>query len=770
MATKTPDGTSVHDLEQAVVEGLEAEAGHVEADLEEAAATALEPEAPELDSPVRPAIAIGLSSIGASVLVGAIFIGLSPRFYAGVASLLGIGLAIGASRIRRPLPANLLAAGGIFMVGLLMVAATGPGNLGDLRTEIAKAIASGKVLRPPADFTPGWAAIVGWIMAMVAFAATWIALVLKRVPLGVMAPVPLAVIAGISAPADEQLIDGLIVLVLFIAALGVMAGGQMSGAGEKLPLAYELRRSLKALPLIGAITAAIFFLGQTNLLFPHPLIDPSLEPQKPKPQPLGAVVDKDLFDVKSNTITGPWVLGHLDVYDGHDWLLPPFADNKLTNVPQSGVVDPSLKPGEKATFIIRGLDGAVLPGLPNVVGVIAQGPTLAYDSRNSNIRLVEGQVEPGFQYTVVSAALPTVQDLANLGNQLNLPDGVKQFTSIPAPPAGVKALIAQAPKTSKWDEYNFLRTWVLQNVTVAGTGLPVSITPERVGQMVSSSKQGSPFEIVAAQVMLARWIGLPSRIGYGYDGGIKHGDLLEVHPSNGIAFPEVYFPGYKWLPVMGTPTHVKVSEIQHSRFQINATALPSQDIAVPIFIPLLVPAQFLLYQELQPFALAVLIVLAVLAAIYFSYPVGVKALRRNRIWAAADRAGPRAQIAAAYAEWRDACTDYGYRHPTDTPLMFLGRFVPDQEHGQLAWLVTRALWGDLKGQVTPEMSADAKELGRSLRRRLGQAQPFTVRLVAFFSRLSLREPYDPGIGPEPSPVKPARPARRQRPRLLGVRA
>ena len=768
MATKTPDGRSVHDLEAAVTEGLEAQAGHVEEALD--AVVPVEPEElAELESPTRPAIAIALASIGASVMVGGIFIGVSPRIYAGIASLLGIGLAIGVQRIKRPIPANLVAAGGIFCIGLLLVAGTGIGGLTDLRTEIAKAIVSGKVLRPPADFTPGWAAILGWIMSMVTFAATWVALVLKRVPLGVIAPLPLAVIAGISVPSDAQLISGLVVLVLFVAALGVMAGGQITSAGEKVPIAYELRRSLKALPLVAVVTVVIFFLGQTGLLFPHPVIDPSLEPQKPKPQPLGAVVDKDLFDVKSNTITGPWVLGHLDVYDGHDWLLPPFADNKLTNVPSSGVVDTSQRPGEKATFTIRGLDGAVLPGLPNVVGVIAQGPTLAYDSRNSNIRLVEGQVEPGFSYTVVAAALPTVQGLASLGNGLNLPDDVKQFTVIPPAPSAVKALIAQAPKTSKWDEYNYLRTWILQNVTVAGTGLPVTITPDRVGQMISGNKQGSPFEIVAAQAMLARWIGLPSRLGYGYDGGTKRGNVLEVHPSNGIAFPEVYFPGFKWLPVLGTPTHVKVSEIQKTQFQINATALPSHDIAVPIFIPLVVPPQFLLYQALQPYVLGLLIVLLALAAIYFSYPALIKALRRHRIWAAADRAGARAQIAAAYAEWRDACTDFGYRHPTDTPLMFLARFVPDQEHGQLAWLVTRALWGDLKNEPTAEMAVDARELSRSLRRRLGQAQPFTVRLVAFFSRLSLRHPYDPGVGPEPAPLV-IRAARRTRPRLQGVRA
>src|SRR5207248_3284859 len=138
-------------------------------------------------------------------------------------------------------------------------------------------------------------------------------------------------------------------------------------------------------------------------------------------------------------------------------------------------------------------------------------------------------------------------------------------------------------------------------------------------------------------------------------------------------------------------------------------------------------------EQLQPFAIAIAVILVALATIYFGYVVVVKALRRYRIDVAAQRAGPKAMIAAAYADWRDKCTDFGYRHPTDTPLMFIERFVPDPEHGQLAWLVTRCLWGDLQNDCTPAIAADARELSRSLKRRLAQAQPFSVRLVAIFS-------------------------------------
>ena len=102
-------------------------------------------------------------------------------------------------------------------------------------------------------------------------------------------------------------------------------------------------------------------------------------------------------------------------------------------------------------------------------------------------------------------------------------------------------------------------------------------------------------------------------------------------------------------------------------------------------------------------------------------------------------------MALAYAEWRDMGTDYGYRHDTDTPFMYLDRFVEDPEHTEFAWLVTRCLWGDLQGSLTAEHATMAEELARALRRRLAQAHPAPVRAIGVVSRLSLRHPYAPEL-------------------------
>ena len=99
--------------------------------------------------------------------------------------------------------------------------------------------------------------------------------------------------------------------------------------------------------------------------------------------------------------------------------------------------------------------------------------------------------------------------------------------------------------------------------------------------MLAGSKEGTPFEIVAAQAMLARWVGVPSRIGYGFDGGEVVDSKLEVRPKNGASFLEVYFPGYGWLPVIGTPTKAKPTVgSDPATQQQDPNVLPSDDIQI----------------------------------------------------------------------------------------------------------------------------------------------------------------------------------------------
>jgi hypothetical protein len=737
--------SELESLEREALEHLAEEEGLVEADLE--AASAIVEDEEHERSQVRVALAMAFPTLAAAVMAGGVFIGFDARLYAAVAGLLGVALAVFAARLRSPVAANLAIIGGLFAIGLLMVVPAGLGEVAAVRKLAAQAAASGDVLRPPVELTAGWQAILGWLMGIVGFAAAWLAVVVRRPSFGLLLPLPVAAIAAISVPEADQVASGLVVLVLFGIGLGILSGAQPGDAlgddAGQLPAGYEVRRALRAIPLLAIVTAGLYGLAQTDFLFPDPAIDPAQEPQKPKTVPLSDVQDRVLFSVEAQ-ISGPWRVGSLDVYDGKDWRLPAFSESELADVPRSGIVNEDLAPGVRATFNIAGLGGTVLPGLPNTVGLVAEGPKLAYDARSGSIRVAQGQIQAGLRYTVAAAALPRVDDLRQV--TAPVPKALNRFADIGPPPPAVVDLLDQSPKTSKWDQFDFLRTYILSNVTATGTGVPKSVAAERVQDMIAGSKEGSPYEIVAAQAMLARWAGIPSRIGYGFDGGELIDGKLEVRPRNGASFPEVYFAGHGWLPVIGTPTKAKPTVGgDPSTQQQDPTVLPSDEIQVGLFVPVLIPPDSVLFERIRQGVLIAIPAALLLLAAYMSFPALRKAVARGRRRSAARAAGPRSRIALAYAEWRDLATDYGYRYDTDTPLMFLDRFAVDAEHTELAWLVTRALWGDLQASSTDELATWAEELSRALRRRLAQAHPAPVRAIAVVSRFSLRHPYAPEL-------------------------
>lgn len=740
MATTLPptEESELTSLEEQAAEHLAEEGLPVEVPEE-----GLVEEAPEAPLAAgRLASAVAFSTLAAAAMTGGVFEGIKASVYGALAAVLGVLIAVWASRIRRPALMHAVIVGGLFAIGLLLVVPNGLDKVFGIGVHVKEAIVAGNQRRPPVAFTSGWTAIVGWLLGGLGFAAAWVAVVVRRPALGLLIPIPVVAITAISVPDSVQVPIGIVCLVLFAVALGLLSGAQMGTEEERSSLAYELRRGVRGLFMIGAISVALFLLAQLGFLFPRPLYDPTQEAKKPKTIPLSEVKDRVLFRVKSS-VTGPWRMGHLDVYDGADWRLPPFAESKLSEVPRSGVVDRELVPGVKATFLVADLGGAVLPGLPNVFGIVAEGPKLAFDERIGNIRLAEGTIKPGLEYTVVAAKVPSIDEL--IASDQPVPDEVKQYLEIPDPPPAVKDLLQQAPQTSTWEKLDFLRQTFLSTVTSKGQGTPVSVPPSKVQDMLAGSKTGTPYEIVAAQAILARWAGVPSRIGYGFDGGEKVGEFLEVRPKHGASYLEVYFPTFKWLPVIGTPQQAQTS-ITDDPQQFDPNVAASNEVAVKLYVPIALDPRSLVYAQIRAIlAVAVPLILGILL-LYYSWPALRKIwLRaRRRTWAAEQ--GPAEGIALAYAEWRDTCTDFGYRFDSDTPLMFLDRVVEDDEHIELAWLVTRTLWGDLSDRATADDATAAEELSRALRKRVGQGHPATLRLIAALSRLSLRYPYAPDLG------------------------
>jgi hypothetical protein len=317
---------------------------------------------------------------------------------------------------------------------------------------------------------------------------------------------------------------------------------------------------------------------------------------------------------------------------------------------------------------------------------------------------------------------------------------MKQFLDAPEPPRAVRDLLGAAP-TNPWLRVDYLRAKLNAVVIASGAGTPGPVPPSKVEDLLVGSHEGTPYEIVAAEALLTRWAGVPSRIGFGFDQGQKEGEVTTIRPKNAAQFLEIWFTNTGWTPIIGAPPRAKTKLNTDRNAKFVPTVEPSDEVAIDVYVPIQVDNPRLLFELIRDILLRVVLpIVAPLFALYLALP-WLKKLRRTakrRKWAAG---GAAAAVAVEYAELRDMATDLSVGDPYATPLEFLERVVEDDEHAQFAWLVARVMYGDLKDAAAATEVEAARDMGGSLRRRMFAAQPFQTRALAVLSRASLAEPY-----------------------------
>jgi len=400
-------------------------------------------------------------------------------------------------------------------------------------------------------------------------------------------------------------------------------------------------------------------------------------------------------------------------------------------------------------------DSAAFPTLPGVTRVEFAGSPpgdARHDRRTDVIRMESGRVPAGATYTLLLPPYPTAAQLeeAPPGDERSFAEQLE----VPDPPTAVRELLSRAPE-EPWRRLDFLRDELLVNIVAAGAGSPVEITPQRVAELFREDAEATPYEIVAAEAMLARWAGVPSRIGFGFDGLNEEGEQLTVRPRNSAQWLEVWFDGYGWTPLIGAPKQAE-STLDSDPARFNPTIEASDDVAVDLYLPYELESLEQLYERIRRQILVWSPLVAALAASYVAWPYFAKLRRRakRRRWAMTR--GPRARIAVEYVELRDLATDLNVGDIWSTPLEYLYEVKDDAEHTELAWLVSRAVYGDLAHTVDEDDVRAAEAMGASLRRRLLRAQPVQSQLLALISRASLRQPYSTEV-PNVAQVRLPRP-------------
>jgi hypothetical protein len=677
-----------------------------------------------------------LASASFGWLAGSVFRGALPRGVGLLGAALGVGVVLLSTRARRPSIVQYAGALVALVAGSLLVVPFAQGSA-DLPSLVVDALRSGGLGQPPVAFDPGWRFLLLVAAALLGQTSAGLALAYGRPRVAAAVVLPFVVGASLLQPPSTELSGTLVALLLLVASMAASYGADLAADGSSS--GFELRRLARgtgALVALGALLAGASHIG---FLFPPPsaqAVVPSMRPPTPPP-----AKDRVLFTVTADRPM-TWRLGTLDVYRDTAWLTPPYDVSSL--VPVNGPIrggDNDTRgqvPTAGATTIrytLADYGAKVLPGAASPIAV--RGKDIVYDPRTQALRTLGTRLSAGTSYEVTVPPVPTGAALTNAGDP---PSAVRQFLDAPPAPPEVTALLADAP-ANPFARLQFVRRAYFATVVAAGAGNPTDVPPSRVVEMLQG-KEASPYEITAGEALLARWAGVPARIGYGWYGGQSTNDArtVEIRPRNGATWLEVYFDGSGWVPIVGTPPRAK-SSLRPGQRNNDPSVRPTDELALVVYAPVKLRSYQLAYVLVRYYAVRALPIAAVGLLLLLFYPGLVKLARRNARRRAARRLGPQARIAASYAELRDLATDLNIGGPALSPLELVDRVADDAEHRELAWLVTRALWGDLARDLQPGDVAAATELSRSVARRMRQAQPAFARVAAVSSRSSLRDPW-----------------------------
>ena len=692
------------------------------------------------EAPGADVIRIVLSAYFAAAAAGWMFSGVFGSVLARSLGLVGpaVGAAIvGTSfRFRRPSAVQHMAVPAAFVLGALTVVPDAAGGSANLPHLVLLALRGGGLSQPPVAFDPGWRFLLVLVTVLAGSAFAAVAVARRGPALAALFGAALVAPGALVQPSSAETVSVVGALVLLIASLGVSFGGAAEETGGR---AFEVRRLGRGAVVLLVLLVALLGLSRVGFLFPSAAAHQVIPPKRPEAPPPEA--DRVLFTVQSDRAV-TWRLGVLDGYDGHAFLTPPydtgrFVDVRGRNLPEG----PASGPTFRARFTIADVLGHVLPAPPSPVKVVAAGARVTFDPRTQQLRLPSSQARRGMTYSVDAPVPPSAQDLAA---SPPAPDSVRPFLKIPEPPPAVSDLLGQAPAGPAFARLQYVRNVFYAHVVAAGAGNPVDVPPARVTAMLQG-QPASPYEITAGEVLLARWAGIPARIGYGYYGGQAAPDgRVEVRPRNGATWLEAYFDGHGWVPIVGSPPRAQTSLRRTSR-RNDPTVRPTDELALVVYVPVRLRTAQLFYAVARYWVGRAVGAAMIVALLLLCVPGIAKAVRRQRRrrWAAGRP--PADRLLASYGELRDTATDLGIGRVELTPLELVGTVAHDEEHRQLAWLVTRGLWGDLARDLTAHDAETGEDMAASVAKRLRRAQPGVNRLSAFASRASLRQPWEPGL-------------------------
>jgi transglutaminase-like putative cysteine protease len=246
-----------------------------------------------------------------------------------------------------------------------------------------------------------------------------------------------------------------------------------------------------------------------------------------------------------------WRLTSLDTFTGIQWQ----STNSYLSIGHRlpGVGPPP--PGDRQvteSFHLQTLDSIWLPAAFSPEAVTGGGH-VTYDPVSGSL-LTNRATANGLSYTVTSLQYLATLDSRALETAAPPPnDGsLAHSLTLPELPSGIHQLAATitARKRTEYDKALALQNFFL------GPTFRYSLSPptdgygtDALSTFLFATRTGYCQQFAGAYAVLARSIGLPTRLAVGFTTGSPNGaGGYQVTDADAHTWPEVYFPGYGWLP------------------------------------------------------------------------------------------------------------------------------------------------------------------------------------------------------------------------------
>ena len=588
-----------------------------------------------------------------------------------------------------------------------------PHSFGRLGHDLAGARAAFGVLAAPVPALPGFLLVAGAGAAFIAVLADWAAFRLQTLLEAVVPGLALLVFVSVLAakPAGSAWRGSFVALLAAYVAIheaGRRATGSdwFTGGNGRRPVMTQAAVAMAVAVAIGGAVIGPRLPGAASaglVSFRHHTGSAASERTTISPlvdirSRLVSQSHMELFTVRSGT-AAYWRLTSLDQFDGNIW-----SSNESYS-PASGALPGGLPivggTAVSQTYSIESLGSIWLPAayIPTRIGGAAGA---SWDPLSESL-ISRSATSDGETYSVVSET-PSFSP-AQLRSARPDPPMDSRYTVLPSGvPADVIALAKRvtAGAGTRFDEAVDLQNYLRDNYRYSLDVQP-GHSDSAIQAFLFKTKTGYCEQFAGAYAVMARAVGLSTRVAVGFTPGQLEGAVWHVLGADAHAWPEVLLGQYGWVPFEPTPGRGNPSATSYTGVA-GAQARPSgggteeavpQTVPSPAAAPPPPASRHLNLRELgrtppgqrQPGHSRVgLITLLVVVALALLWVVGVPTARRYRRLARRRRAaGDPERILVAWREAHEWLELAGYpRRPDETLLEYAGRAGPGAGFGSSA--------------------------------------------------------------------------------------